>query len=179
MPKEPDEPLKYPLGDEISAAVAEDLESFDLDAAEEDSEEAFRSGTDMPSSGLLSFYDRVREKVLKAVEGKGGRGGKVGEGALKAILLVPDVFILLARLSLRRRPGALRPQALERPGGRPGGAPGHHRERPGPPRAEPLRPPAQAALPARDQHRLIPVLPKNLEGKSSRRVDLAPARSSS
>ncbi|HEX2224277.1 MAG TPA: DUF1232 domain-containing protein [Thermoanaerobaculia bacterium] len=100
MPKEPDEPLKYPLGDELSAAVAEDLESFDLDAAEEDSDEAFRSGTDMPSSGLLSFYDRVREKVLKAVEGKGGRGGKVGEGALKAILLVPDVFILLVRLAL-------------------------------------------------------------------------------
>lgn len=103
MPKEPDEPMKYPLGDEISAAMpefAEDLESFDVDAAEEDSEEAFRSGTDMPSSGLLSFYDRVREKVLKAVEGKGGRGGKVTEGALKAILLVPDVFILLARLTL-------------------------------------------------------------------------------
>jgi uncharacterized membrane protein YkvA (DUF1232 family) len=103
MPKEPEEPLKYPLGPELAAVIPEDVEgfdSFDPDAAEEDSEEAFRAGTDMPSSGLLSFYDRVRDKILKAVEGKGGRGGKVGEGALKALLLVPDVFILLTRLTL-------------------------------------------------------------------------------
>jgi uncharacterized membrane protein YkvA (DUF1232 family) len=103
MPNEPEEPLKYPLGPELAAVLPEDtegFESFDPDAAEEDSEQAFRTGTDMPSSGLLSFYDRVRDKILKAVEGKGGRGGKVGEGALKALLLVPDVFILLTRLTL-------------------------------------------------------------------------------
>lgn len=101
MPKEPEEPLKYPLGAELAAAIdPEDLDSFDPDAAEEDSDKAFGRGADLPSSGLLSFYDRVREKVLKTVEGKGGRGGKLGEGALKALLLVPDVFILLVRLAL-------------------------------------------------------------------------------
>ncbi len=102
MPNETEEPLKYPLGPELAAALPEDADfaSFDPDAAEEDSEAAFKTGADLPSSGLLSFYDRVREKVLHTVEGKGGRGGKVGEGALKALLLVPDVFILLARLTL-------------------------------------------------------------------------------
>jgi uncharacterized membrane protein YkvA (DUF1232 family) len=96
--------------DELSAAVAEDFESFDSAKAERDSEEAFTAGTDLPSSGLLSFYDRLREKILHAIEKREGkRGGKLTEGAVRALLLVPDVFILLARLALDKNvPGSTR-----------------------------------------------------------------------
>lgn len=100
-----DEPLSRPLGDELSAAVAEDLENFDSARAERDSEKAFERGTDEDdeeaSHGLLSFYDKLREKIIHAVEKRReGRGGKLTEGAVRALLLVPDVFILLARLAL-------------------------------------------------------------------------------
>jgi uncharacterized membrane protein YkvA (DUF1232 family) len=100
------EPLTRPLADELSTAVAEDLESFDPVRAERDSEQAFASDEELPSSGLLSFYDRLRERILHAVE---KRGGKLGDGAVRALLLVPDVFILLARLALDKNvPGGTR-----------------------------------------------------------------------
>lgn len=84
--------------DELSTAVAEDLQSFDVAAAEHNAETAFGSSNSrLPSKGLLSFYDRLREKIIKAVE---KRGGRMTEGALRALLLVPDIFILLARLAL-------------------------------------------------------------------------------
>lgn len=51
----------------------------------------------LPSRGLLSFYDRLRARVLAAVE---RRGSKLGARAAEALLLVPDVFVLLARLAL-------------------------------------------------------------------------------
>jgi uncharacterized membrane protein YkvA (DUF1232 family) len=110
MPENPDEPLTYPITDELSAAVAEDLESFDIDAAEADADEALGSeGRHLPSSGLLSFYDRIRERILKWIEGRGGRGGKLTESTFKALLLVPDVFILLVRLTLDKEiPGSTR-----------------------------------------------------------------------
>ncbi|MEM7481516.1 MAG: DUF1232 domain-containing protein [Acidobacteriota bacterium] len=60
-------------------------------------EEAFDAADLPPSRGLLSFYDRLRGRILKAVERKGGR---LGQGAVKALLLVPDVFMLLVRLAL-------------------------------------------------------------------------------
>ena len=93
--------------DELSAAVAEDLETFDSVAAEEEAAAALnRSEPEGPSSGLLSFYDRLREKIVHAVE---KRSGKLGEGAVRALLLVPDVFMLLVRLSLDREvPGSAR-----------------------------------------------------------------------
>jgi uncharacterized membrane protein YkvA (DUF1232 family) len=99
-----------PAADELAAAVAEDFENFDADQAERDAEEAFAAGTDLPSSGLLSFYDRLREKILHAVEKrKGRRGAKLTEDAVRALLLVPDVFILLARLALDKDvPGSAR-----------------------------------------------------------------------
>jgi len=82
------------------------LESFDAVQAERDSELAFASDEDLPSSRLLSFYDRLRERVLHAVE---KRGGKMSEGAVKTLLLVPDVFILLVRLMLDKTvPGSTR-----------------------------------------------------------------------
>ena len=100
--------------DEISTAVAEDLESFDFEAAEAESENALagglrgidEEGEELPSKGLLSFYDRLRERILSTVE---KRGGKLSEKGVKALLLVPDVFILLTRLTLDKSvPGPTR-----------------------------------------------------------------------
>ena len=91
---------------EPPSAVADDLESFDAVQAERDSERAFTSAEALPKKRLLSFYDRLRERILHAVE---KRGGKMSEGAVKALLLVPDVFILLVRLMLDKRvPGSTR-----------------------------------------------------------------------
>ncbi len=65
---------------------------------ERNAEEALTAdGEELPSSGLLSFYDRLREKVIDRVE---NRGGRLAEGTVRALLLVPDVFMLLVRLSL-------------------------------------------------------------------------------
>ncbi len=54
-------------------------------------------GDALPSSGLLSFYDRLRERVLATVQ---RRGGKLGSRTTEALLMVPDVFMLLVRLTL-------------------------------------------------------------------------------
>ena len=100
------DPLTRPIADELSVAVAEDLESFDSVQAERDSERAFESDDELPDNRLLSFYDRLREKILHSVE---KRGGKMSENAFKALLLVPDVFILLVRLMLDKNvPGSTR-----------------------------------------------------------------------
>ncbi len=103
-------PVSGVIHDDLSAAVAEDLETFDSRTAEEEALAALSRSAieddDRASSGLLSFYDRLREKILHAVE---KRGGRLGEGAVRALLLVPDVFMLLARLSLDREvPGSAR-----------------------------------------------------------------------
>lgn len=52
----------------------------------------------LPSSGLLSFYDRLRRRITTAAE----RGGELGGSATEALLVVPDIFILLTRLALDR-----------------------------------------------------------------------------
>ena len=112
MPRKstPDAPTPRPAADPLATAIAEDLENFDTAKAERDSEEALGRGTDLPSSGLLSFYDRLREKILHAVEKRAGRrGAKLTEDAVWALLLVPDVFILLVRLALDKEvPGSAR-----------------------------------------------------------------------
>lgn len=46
---------------------------------------------------LLGFYDRLRERTVRTVEQK---GGKLSGQTVKALLLVPDVFMLLVRLAL-------------------------------------------------------------------------------
>ncbi|HEY0557946.1 MAG TPA: DUF1232 domain-containing protein [Thermoanaerobaculia bacterium] len=88
----------------------EDLDSYDTAKAERDAEEAFGRGTNLPSSGLLSFYDRLREKILQTIERRAGRpGARLTEDAVRALLLVPDVFILLVRLTLDKEvPGSAR-----------------------------------------------------------------------
>ena len=53
------------------------------------------AGEDTPPN-LLRFYDRLRESVLSFVQRK---GGKLGSGAAHALLLVPDIFMLLVRMS--------------------------------------------------------------------------------
>jgi uncharacterized membrane protein YkvA (DUF1232 family) len=83
--------------DDLSAAVAEDLASFDVAAAERESERALATGTDLPSTGLLSFYDRLRQTIVQGVE---KHGGKLPGDAVKMLLLVPDIFILMVRLTL-------------------------------------------------------------------------------
>lgn len=61
------------------------------DAAQEPAVDA------LPSTGLLSFYNRLRERIARTLE---QRAGKLGGRAAEALLLVPDVFFLLLRLSL-------------------------------------------------------------------------------
>lgn len=103
-----EEPLTRTLADELPPDVAENLRSFDTARAERDSEDALSGGEhgEEHHSNLLSFYDRLREKVIKSVE---KRGGRMSEGAVRALLLVPDVFILLVRLALDKEiPGSTR-----------------------------------------------------------------------
>jgi len=52
-----------------------------------------------PSSGLLSFYDRLRARMLDAAD---RQSHKLGKPVVEALLLAPDVFILLVRLTLDR-----------------------------------------------------------------------------
>ena len=66
----------------------------------EELEELAARGEELGSARLLSFYDRLRARVSSAAA---GRGGALAEGASEALLLVPDVFILLARLALDRQ----------------------------------------------------------------------------
>jgi len=69
-------------------------------------DEALADG-ELASTGLLGFYDRLRERVVATVERRGGRlGGRLGP----YLLLVPDVFMLLTRLTLDREV----PQATRR-----------------------------------------------------------------
>lgn len=52
-----------------------------------------------PPARLLSFYDRLRDRATTAAR---KRGGKTGGATAEALLVIPDIFILLARLSLDR-----------------------------------------------------------------------------
>jgi uncharacterized membrane protein YkvA (DUF1232 family) len=87
--------------DALTAAFVDDFEASGMDEAA--SKQALSGGDvesgdgDLPSTGLLSFYDRLRRRILDTVERK---GGKLGAGTVKGLLLVPDVFMLLARLAL-------------------------------------------------------------------------------
>jgi uncharacterized membrane protein YkvA (DUF1232 family) len=100
--------------DDLTAALAADDEaqaqvahrttgdSSPVEAAGGDpqaAERAFTEGDAEPTAGLLSFYDKLRARILAAVE---RRGGKLAQPTVRALLLVPDVFMLLVRLSLDR-----------------------------------------------------------------------------
>ena len=68
---------------------------------ETNADEALAASPELPPRKLLSFYDRLRERIVKAIEKRRTKsGGKLTEAAVHALLLVPDVFILLVRLAL-------------------------------------------------------------------------------
>jgi len=61
-------------------------------------EEAFVRGPgEIAPLRMLSFYDRLRWRIVSTIE---KRGGRLGRSAADVLLLVPDVFILLVRLAL-------------------------------------------------------------------------------
>lgn len=51
----------------------------------------------LASTGLLSFYDRLRARLTHGAE---VQAGKTGRTISETLLLAPDLFILLVRLSL-------------------------------------------------------------------------------
>jgi uncharacterized membrane protein YkvA (DUF1232 family) len=65
---------------------------------------------ELASSGLLSFYDRLRARITGFAQ---RRAGKPGRGVVEVLLLAPDLFILLLRLVLDKRvPSAARHMIL-------------------------------------------------------------------
>jgi uncharacterized membrane protein YkvA (DUF1232 family) len=89
--------------EELDAAVAEDYEAQARVAqgadGDPDAARVFGEGDAGPTDGLLSFYDRLRRRILATVE---RRGGKLAPATVRSLLLVPDVFVLLVRLTLDR-----------------------------------------------------------------------------
>lgn len=51
----------------------------------------------LASTGLLSFYDRLRSRLTEQAS---SRGGKAGRAVTEVLFVAPDLFILLARLSI-------------------------------------------------------------------------------
>jgi uncharacterized membrane protein YkvA (DUF1232 family) len=93
----PEEVPRHLAEVEPPASMA-DLAAFDQAAAEWQAEAALASGgEELPHHDLLGFYDRLRSRILETVE---RRGGKLPEDVIIALLLVPDIFILLVRLTL-------------------------------------------------------------------------------
>ena len=72
----------------------ETLEDLAHDVARSASEDALDT---LPSTGLLSFYDRLRARIVRTLE---RRGGKLGPGVASALMLAPDIFILMLRLAM-------------------------------------------------------------------------------
>jgi uncharacterized membrane protein YkvA (DUF1232 family) len=96
-PSIPEEVPSHLAEAEPPASIA-DLAAFDTEAAERQAEAALASGgEELPHHDLLGFYDRLRSRVLDTVE---RRAGRLPEDVAIALLLVPDIFILLVRLTL-------------------------------------------------------------------------------
>jgi uncharacterized membrane protein YkvA (DUF1232 family) len=96
-PHRPEEVPPHLAEAEPPASMA-DLAGFDQAAAEQQAEAALASGgEELPHHDLLGFYDRLRSRVLDTVE---RRAGRLPEDVIIALLLVPDIFILLVRLTL-------------------------------------------------------------------------------
>lgn len=83
--------------------MADHMADFSEQEEYDDSvDEAFAQGEELPadelpSTGLLSFYDRLRGKIETYLA---ERGGAAGDRVADALLLVPDVFVFLMRLLL-------------------------------------------------------------------------------
>jgi len=90
------EPVPSHLAEAEPPASVADLAAFDAEAAERQAEAALASGgEELPHHDLLGFYDRLRSRVLDTVE---RRAGRLPEDVVIALLLAPDIFILLVRL---------------------------------------------------------------------------------
>jgi uncharacterized membrane protein YkvA (DUF1232 family) len=76
--------------DDVVAGTDDELASEIRDSAEQDS---------IPRDRATRFYDRIRSTIHRYVDGKGKVLGKTAE----FLLLVPDVFILLWRLTTDSR----------------------------------------------------------------------------
>lgn len=83
--------------DEMEDYVEEYTEEYG-EGHEEEAREAFLEG-EVPSRGVLSFYDRLRARVVEAAD---RRAGKLGASTVRLLMLAPDVFMLLVRLTLDR-----------------------------------------------------------------------------
>ena len=53
---------------------------------------------ELVSTGLLSSYDRLRRRIVEALE----RRGRLGRALSEPLMLAPDLLVLLARLCLDR-----------------------------------------------------------------------------
>jgi len=85
VPADPE--VSPPHGDRLTAR-----------AEEAQAENAFvRGDGEVAPMRMLAFYDRLRGRVVAAIE---KRGGRLGRGAVDALLVVPDLFMLLVRLAL-------------------------------------------------------------------------------
>ncbi len=98
VPRHAHETVPSHLAEAEPPASVADLAAFDAEAAERQAEAALASGgEELPHQDLPGFYDRLRSRVLDTVE---RRAGRLPEDVVIALLLVPDIFILLVRLTL-------------------------------------------------------------------------------
>lgn len=95
---------REPLDEELPAGgLHGPIDDHQLETA---AEEALATGVEPAKGELFSFYDRLRQRILKTAE---RRAGKLSADAVRALLLVPDVFMLLVRLTLDKEvPGPTR-----------------------------------------------------------------------
>jgi len=91
------DPRDEPYARREASGVYEDFDDF----AEEglSVEVSFQRERPPSHDRMLSFYDALRAKIVRWVK---RRGGRFSSGTTKALLVVPDVFILLVRLTLDR-----------------------------------------------------------------------------
>jgi uncharacterized membrane protein YkvA (DUF1232 family) len=91
-------PGRHAPGEDPEAAWPDPAEAMAPESADDELERTLRAHEpSLGPTGLFSFYDRLREKILHGVEKHGGR---YSEAVVEALILVPDVFILLVRLAL-------------------------------------------------------------------------------
>ena len=93
-----DPEVSPPHGDRLTGTAASIAAA---DRAEDLARRAFLSGArsegEVAPMRMLAFYDRLRGRIVAAID---KRGGRLGRGAVDALLVVPDLFMLLVRLAL-------------------------------------------------------------------------------
>lgn len=78
--------------------AAVELESIPMTADESDALSVEAQEATMVSTGLLSSYDRLRQRLVAALD----RRGRLGRALADPLLLAPDLLVLLARLCIDR-----------------------------------------------------------------------------